>query len=132
MKASCAISIASRAHGRLGAAQRQARTVYGKLENLTLGRVFQGGLHEFVAGFIGENNQLGILISEQYLFYIFCANKKIWILKHLPTQHSASARPTLEERRGAVRAGRIFLRQPRFFTTMAPVETGAYSPIHDI
>ncbi len=58
----------ARAHGRQGAAQRQARTVYGKLEKLTMESVFQAGLHEFVGGFIGENNQLGMLISEQYLF----------------------------------------------------------------
>lgn len=58
----------ARAHGRQGAAQRQARSVYGKLENLTMESVFQGGLHEFVQGFIAENNQLGMQISEQYLF----------------------------------------------------------------
>jgi uncharacterized alpha-E superfamily protein len=58
----------ARAHGRQGAAQRQARGVYGKLETLSMESVFQGGLHEFVEGFIGENNRLGTLISEQYLF----------------------------------------------------------------
>ncbi len=58
----------ARAHGRQGAAQRQARSVYGKLETLTMESVFQGGLHEFVQGFISENNRLGALISEQYLF----------------------------------------------------------------
>ncbi len=58
----------ARAHGRQGAAQRQARNVYGKLETLTMESVFQGGLHEFVQGFINENNKLGAMISEQYLF----------------------------------------------------------------
>ncbi len=58
----------ARAHGRQGAAQRQARSVYGKLETLTMESVFQGGLHEFVEGFIGDNNRLGALITEQYLF----------------------------------------------------------------
>jgi uncharacterized alpha-E superfamily protein len=58
----------ARAHGRQGAAQRQARSTYGKLETLTMESVFQGGLHEFVESFIGENNRLGALISEQYLF----------------------------------------------------------------
>jgi uncharacterized alpha-E superfamily protein len=57
----------ARAHGRQGAAQRQARSTYGKLEALTMENVFQGGLHEFVEGFISENNRLGTLISEQYL-----------------------------------------------------------------
>jgi len=58
----------ARAHGRQGAAQRQARGVYGKLQNSTMETVFQNGLHEFVNGFITDNNQLGTLISEQYLF----------------------------------------------------------------
>jgi uncharacterized alpha-E superfamily protein len=58
----------ARAHGRQGAAQRQARSVYGKLQNSTMESVFQNGLHEFVNGFITDNNQLGTLISEQYLF----------------------------------------------------------------
>jgi uncharacterized alpha-E superfamily protein len=57
----------ARAHGRQGAAQRQARGTYGQLETLTMESVFQGGLHEFVQGFISENNRLGTLISEQYL-----------------------------------------------------------------
>lgn len=58
----------ARAHGRQGAAQRQARNMYGKLETLTMEQAFQGGLHEFIQSFIGENNRLGTLISEQYLF----------------------------------------------------------------
>jgi uncharacterized alpha-E superfamily protein len=58
----------ARAHGRQGAAQRHARSVYGKLQNSTMETVFQDGLHEFVNNFITDNNQLGTLISEQYLF----------------------------------------------------------------
>ncbi|BDV33042.1 hypothetical protein SS37A_05710 [Methylocystis iwaonis] len=58
----------ARAHGRQGAAQRQARNMYGKLETMTMEHVFQGGLHEFIQSFISENNRLGSLISEQYLF----------------------------------------------------------------
>jgi uncharacterized alpha-E superfamily protein len=57
-----------RSHGRQGAAQRQALGVYGKLQNMTMENVFQGGLHEFVSTFLAENNQVGMLISEQYLF----------------------------------------------------------------
>jgi hypothetical protein len=30
--------------------------------------VFQAGLHDFVEGFITDNNQLGELVSEQFLF----------------------------------------------------------------
>ncbi len=55
-------------HGRQGAAQRQARTVYGKLENMSMASVFQGGLHEFIQEFTADNNRLGALVSEQYLF----------------------------------------------------------------
>lgn len=62
------LDLLGRAHGRQGAAQRHARAIYGKFETLTMESVFQGGLHEFVQSFIGDNNQLGTLISEQYLF----------------------------------------------------------------
>jgi uncharacterized alpha-E superfamily protein len=55
-------------HGRQGAAQRHARSVYGKLQNMTTESVFQDGLHEFVSAFLADNNQVGTLISEQYLF----------------------------------------------------------------
>ncbi len=55
-------------HGRQGQAQRHARAVYGNLENMSMESLFQGGLHEFVGRFIGDNAQLGALVSEQYLF----------------------------------------------------------------
>jgi hypothetical protein len=29
--------------------------------------IFQGGLHEFIGNFIGDNNRLGAAIAEQYL-----------------------------------------------------------------
>lgn len=58
----------ARSHSRQGPAQRQARKLHNHLQNLTMENVFQSGLHEFVSNFIGENNQLGLLISEQYLF----------------------------------------------------------------
>ena len=29
--------------------------------------IFQSGLHEFITGFIADNNKLGAAISEQYL-----------------------------------------------------------------
>jgi len=62
------LDFVAKSHGRQGAAQRLCRATYGKLEALTMEKVFQGGLHEFVQEFIGDNNQLGILIGEQYLF----------------------------------------------------------------
>ncbi len=58
----------AKTHGRQGPAQRHARDVYGRLENMSTEAVFQGGLHEFVQGFIADNNRLGALVSEQYLF----------------------------------------------------------------
>jgi len=58
----------ARTHGRQGAAQRHARSVYGKLQNMSTESVFQDGLHEFVSAFLADNNQVGTLISEQYLF----------------------------------------------------------------
>ncbi len=58
----------AKSHGRQGAAQRSCRAIYGKLESLSMEHVFQGGLHEFVQEFIANNNQLGTLVGEQYLF----------------------------------------------------------------
>ena len=29
--------------------------------------IFKNGLHEFIGGFISDNNRLGTLITEQYL-----------------------------------------------------------------
>jgi uncharacterized alpha-E superfamily protein len=29
--------------------------------------IFQSGLHEFIGGFIADNNRLGAAIAEQYL-----------------------------------------------------------------
>ena len=29
--------------------------------------IFKSGLHEFIGGFIADNNRLGALITEQYL-----------------------------------------------------------------
>lgn len=57
----------ARAYGRQGPAQRFARASRVKLENADIREVFQGGLHEFITGFIGDNNRLGMAIHEQYL-----------------------------------------------------------------
>jgi uncharacterized alpha-E superfamily protein len=55
------------AYGRQGKAQRHARHVAGRLENLRIDDIIQGGLHEFVSDFIGDNNRLGGDLTEQYL-----------------------------------------------------------------
>ncbi|MCX7899368.1 MAG: alpha-E domain-containing protein [Methylocystis sp.] len=58
----------ARSHGRQGPAQRLARATHSRLEALSIDSVFQGGLHEFIQDFIAENNTLGGLVCEQYLF----------------------------------------------------------------
>ena len=57
----------ARNHGRQGAAQRQARGLFGRMELMTKDSLFQSGLHEFLLMFMVENNRLGTLVAEQYL-----------------------------------------------------------------
>jgi uncharacterized alpha-E superfamily protein len=57
----------ARAYGRQGAAQRKARAIRARLENSRMEEIFKEGLHEFIDGFINDNNELGTVISEQYL-----------------------------------------------------------------
>ena len=54
-------------YGRQGPSQRQARLQLARLQNLKIDEVFRAGLHEFITGFISENNRLGQAITEQYL-----------------------------------------------------------------
>lgn len=54
-------------YGRQGNSQRLARAMLTKLGNLTMEEIFQSGLHEFIGGFIAENNRLDGAIIEQYL-----------------------------------------------------------------
>jgi len=54
-------------YGRHGHAQRQARAIQRKLEGASIREIFQSGLHEFVDGFITDNNGLANAIAEQYL-----------------------------------------------------------------
>jgi uncharacterized alpha-E superfamily protein len=54
-------------YGRQGNSQRIARAVLTKLENASMGEIFQSGLHEFIGKFIAENSRLGGAIAEQYL-----------------------------------------------------------------
>ncbi|MBM3527689.1 MAG: alpha-E domain-containing protein [Alphaproteobacteria bacterium] len=55
------------AYGRQGPAQRQARAVRTKLQNSRMEEIFGEGLHEFIGGFIADNNRLGEAIRQQYL-----------------------------------------------------------------
>jgi uncharacterized alpha-E superfamily protein len=55
------------AYGRQGPAQRQARSIRTRLENSRIDEIFQRGLHEFIGGFIADNNRLGAAITDQYL-----------------------------------------------------------------
>jgi uncharacterized alpha-E superfamily protein len=38
-----------------------------RLMNSRVEEIFQNGLHEFIGGFIEDNNRLGAAIAEQYL-----------------------------------------------------------------
>lgn len=58
----------SRTYGRQGKAQRTARTTHSRFRDRDIDSIFQAGLHEFVEDFIDRNNQLGVVIGEQYLF----------------------------------------------------------------
>ena len=55
------------AYGRRGESQRLASNMRAKLAGADIDRIFTSGLHEFIQGFITENNGLGAAISEQYL-----------------------------------------------------------------
>ncbi|MEM9206409.1 MAG: alpha-E domain-containing protein [Pseudomonadota bacterium] len=54
-------------YGRQGKSQRFARSIYAGLQSKTIDAIFQDGLHQFLAGFIADNNRLGGAIFEQYL-----------------------------------------------------------------
>jgi uncharacterized alpha-E superfamily protein len=57
----------ARAYGRQGPTQRHARNVHTRLENSKIDGLFQSGLHEFITGFIADNNHLNTVVNEQYL-----------------------------------------------------------------
>ncbi len=56
------------ASGRRGPAHRQATALSAKLGNARIDTIFANGLHEAIQDFLADNNRLGVLISEQYLF----------------------------------------------------------------
>ncbi len=57
----------AQAYGRQGPAQKQARALRTRLKNLGIEDIFQSGLHEFIQGFIAENNRINSAIQQQYL-----------------------------------------------------------------
>lgn len=54
-------------YGRQGASQRLARQVRTRLQNSDINGVFQSGLHEFLVGFLAENQRVGAAVMDQYL-----------------------------------------------------------------
>ena len=54
-------------YGRQGASQRAARSTFLRLQSTDIDAIIAAGLHEFLSGFVAENNRLGALIAEQYL-----------------------------------------------------------------
>jgi len=58
----------SASQGRRGPANRLAFATARRLEGASIDRLFQSGLHEFLTGFIADNNRLGEAIAEQFLF----------------------------------------------------------------
>jgi uncharacterized alpha-E superfamily protein len=57
----------ARDYGRQGPAQRNARSVLGRLQGTDLERIFQGGLATFLADFVYDNGRLATAIADQYL-----------------------------------------------------------------
>ncbi len=55
------------AGGRQGAAQRRAHALYRKLRSENIAQIFQSGLHEFINGFIADNDGVNAAVVEQYL-----------------------------------------------------------------
>ena len=55
------------AYGRRGPSQRLASATLSRLSDLAIEEIFSQGLHEFIEGFIVENNRLGAAVAEQYL-----------------------------------------------------------------
>jgi uncharacterized alpha-E superfamily protein len=58
----------AQASGRRGPAHRQAVRIANRVGQADITGIFKSGLHEEIQDFLGENNKLGALIAEQYLF----------------------------------------------------------------
>lgn len=63
------LDLLARDYGRQGKAQRHAHSTLAKLQASDLKSIFQNGLHEFIEGFIADNDRLDIVLSEQYLVH---------------------------------------------------------------
>jgi uncharacterized alpha-E superfamily protein len=63
-----ALSALGRRLGRQGEADRMARMRAAMIGRSTVGGIIQGGLHEFLRGFIGENGRLDGAVSQQFRF----------------------------------------------------------------
>ena len=63
------LDLLARDYGRQGKAQRPAHAILAKLQAADLKSIFQSGLHEFIEGFIADNDRLDIVMSEQYLVH---------------------------------------------------------------
>ncbi|MCB1542786.1 MAG: alpha-E domain-containing protein, partial [Rhodoblastus sp.] len=63
------LDLLARDYGRQGRAQRHAHTMLAKLQATDLKSIFQSGLHEFIEGFIADNDRLDIVMAEQYLVH---------------------------------------------------------------
>lgn len=59
----------AKAYGKPGAAQKQAHEIMRRLETATTSEIFKIGLHEFLTGFVQDNDRLGNTITDQYLRY---------------------------------------------------------------
>ena len=67
MRISSSISTRSRARTAVRGRPASRPRIRSRLENSHMEEIFQTGLHEFIGGFIADNNRLGALITEQYL-----------------------------------------------------------------
>ncbi len=54
--------------GQRGPAHRLAGATRDRLNSTNISTIFGGGLHEFVQGFLNDNNRLGAAVAEQFLF----------------------------------------------------------------
>ncbi|WP_375403030.1 alpha-E domain-containing protein [uncultured Sphingomonas sp.] len=54
--------------GRRGPAHRQAVAIASRLSSANIEGIFAAGLHERIQDFLDDNNRLGELVAEQYLF----------------------------------------------------------------
>ena len=63
------LDLLARDYGRQGKAQRHAHAMLAKLQAADLKIIFQNGLHEFIEGFIADNDRLDIVMAEQYLVH---------------------------------------------------------------